>query len=129
MTTPSSRTTAPSDRLTPAEVRRVFRTSLIAWGFFGSAWTAAVSGIVYVTFIRNKLHASTFMYGLIMVLPILGALGQLLGAYLTETFRRRRLQCVHHADRRAVHVPAGRRPALDHPRLHARSAGWRCSSG
>ncbi len=94
MSAPSSRTTASSDRLTPAEVRRVFRTSLVAWGFFGSAWSAAVSGIVYVTFLRTKLHASTLMFGLIMVLPILGALGQLLGAYLTETHRRRRRQCV-----------------------------------
>lgn len=78
---------------TPAEVRRALRTSLVAWGLFGSAWMAMVTGVAYVTFVRDKLHVSTFYYGLLMSLPFAGSLAQLLGSYWTETRRQRRRQC------------------------------------
>jgi MFS family permease len=78
---------------TPAEVRRALRTSMVAWGLLGSAWMALVTGVVYVTFVRDKLHFSTFSYALLMSLPFAGSLAQLLGSYWTETKRQRRRQC------------------------------------
>lgn len=94
MVGPPLRTTARSRPFSPAEVRRALRTSMVAWGFFGSAWMAMVGGAVYVTFVRTKLHASTSVYVLVMAVPFIGALGQLLGSYLTEVVRQRRRQCL-----------------------------------
>ena len=94
MPSPPSPDPAPEPRpFTPAEVRRALRTSLVAWGLFGSAWMAMVSGVAYVTFVRDKLGVSTFYYGLLMSLPFAGSLAQLLGSYWTETRRTRRRLC------------------------------------
>jgi MFS family permease len=80
----------PEDHLTPAETRRALWVAAIAWGVFGSAWGAMVSGAPFVAFAREKLGASTFVYGLFSSLPFLGVLAQLPGSWWTEHTRRRK---------------------------------------
>jgi MFS family permease len=74
----------------PAETRHALLTALIAWGIFGSTWAAMVSGAPFVTFARNKLGASTFMFGLLSALPFAAVLAQLPGSYWVERHRMRR---------------------------------------
>jgi MFS family permease len=91
MSTVSPTSTVEASHLSPAEVRRALLTAAIAWGVFGSAWMAMTSGAPYVTFVRAKLHASTFTYFLLSALPFLTVLLQWPGSYLVERMRARRL--------------------------------------
>jgi MFS family permease len=84
-------TPATGNSFTPAERRHALLTAIIAWGIFGSAWASMVSGAPFVSFARNKLGASTFMFGLLSSLPFLAVLAQLPGSYWVERTRRRRL--------------------------------------
>ena len=88
---PPTTSTSESGHLSPAEVRHALLTAAIAWGIFGSAWMAMTGGAPYVTFVRSRLHASTFTYSLLSALPFLTVLLQLPGSYLVEKTRRRRL--------------------------------------
>ena len=78
------------DRLSPPETRRALWVAAVAWGVFGSAWASMVSGAPYVSFVREKLGASTLVFGLFSSLPFLGVLAQLPGAWWVEHARRRR---------------------------------------
>jgi len=91
---PADEDTSPEDEdrpLSPAETRRALITAAIAWGVFGSAWASMISGAPFVTFAREKLGASTFMFGLLCSVPFLGVIAQLPSAYWVERTRRRRL--------------------------------------
>lgn len=81
---------AREDRLSPAETRRALWVAAIAWGVFGSAWANMVSGAPFVAFAREKLGASTVVYGLFSSLPFLGVLAQLPGSWWVERTRRRK---------------------------------------
>jgi len=80
----------PEDHLSPAETRRALWVAAIAWGVFGSAWASMVSGAPFVAFVREKLGASTVMYGLFSSLPFLGVFAQLPGSWWAEHSRRRK---------------------------------------
>ena len=49
------------------------------------------SGAPFVSFARNKLGVSTFMFGLLSSLPFLAVLAQLPGSYWVERLRKRKL--------------------------------------
>jgi len=87
---PAADTSGKAQRLTPAETRRALWTAAIAWGIFGSAWASMISGAPFVTFARNRLGASTFMFGLLSSLPFLAVLAQFPGSYWVERRRKRR---------------------------------------
>ena len=80
----------PEDHLTPAETRRALWVAALAWGVFGSAWASMISGAPFVAFAREKLGATTFMYGLFSSLPFLGVLAQLPGAWWAERTGKRK---------------------------------------
>lgn len=80
----------PPRPFTPAETRRALRSSMVAWGLFGSAWMAMTGGAPYVTFVRERLHISTVLFGVLSALPYLGVLAQLPGSLWAERARVRR---------------------------------------
>jgi len=75
---------------TPAERRHAQRVALIAWGLFGSGWMAMCGGAPWVTFVRQRLHVTTFEYFLLCSLPLLTVLAQIPGSLLVESRRSRR---------------------------------------
>ena len=89
---PTARPSQPQreDHLSPAETRRALVVAALAWGIFGSAWASMVSGAPFVSFLREKLGASTVVYGLFSSLPFLGVLAQLPGSWWAERTRRRK---------------------------------------
>lgn len=96
--TAGSSTTVSADsppvpaRLTPAEVRRGLRISMIE-GAVATAHlsvTGAVGGSVFLTGFAMLLGANSFQLGVLGALPFIGQLAQFVGAYLEERAGKRR---------------------------------------
>ncbi len=75
--------------MSPAERRHALLVAALAWGLLGVVWMNLISGAPFVNYAR-RLGASTFKFGLLSSLPVLGVLAQLPAAYLVERTGRRR---------------------------------------
>ena len=86
----SDPSTKEGQPLSPPEIRHALWVAAIAWGVFGSAWMTMVGGTPYVTFVRQRLHVSIFMYTILGSLPYASAVAQLVGSWIVERTRSRR---------------------------------------
>jgi len=90
--TVDSAPTDPSDRLSPAEVRRGLRISTIegAVSTVHLSISGAIGGSVFLTGFALLLGANSFQLGVLGALPFVGQLAQFVGAYLEERAGNRR---------------------------------------
>lgn len=76
-------------RLSSSELRRSLFLITIAWGVFGTIWSNTVTGAPFAAFAR-ALGATDVVFGVLMGAPVVGVLGQILGAYLIGRLKSRR---------------------------------------
>lgn len=91
-TTPGAAADAVTPPLTPAEVRRGLRLSIIegAVATVNISITGAIGGSVFLTGFALLLGANSFQLGLMGALPFIGQAFQFVGAYLEERVGNRR---------------------------------------